>query len=144
MKFMISQDVKRFLDYEMGVINSDKPRVDVVYLDLEIQLEFFSELVNMKVSDERKKWAENEQQRRDYEAFYKDAIPYSHKDRVKFPLQRARILARHYNKFGPHGKQPLIDENENLSEEVLSKDNPVAYVGYVFHKVFRDVKKKLD
>ena len=93
--------------------------------------------------EERAKWVENEVKRRDYQSFYSDARAYANRRWDKWPLQKARVLAKHYEKFNANGKQPLVDKDGNLSGEVLSKDYPNMYIGKIFYEVYSSVESFL-
>ncbi|MEK6873909.1 MAG: hypothetical protein AABW91_03615 [Nanoarchaeota archaeon] len=93
--------------------------------------------------EERAKWVENELKKRDYKNFYTDARVYAGGNWGKWPLQKAHVLAKHYERFSANGKQPLVDKDGNLSGEVLSKDRPKMYIGKIFNEVYTGVTKFL-
>jgi hypothetical protein len=76
-------------------------------------------------------------QRHDDILFYQDAEPYTNGSNFDFPVQRARVLGKHYKKFSPKGNQPLVDVNGGLIREP-------GYVGTIFKKVVNGVRKRLD
>ncbi|MEM3113421.1 MAG: hypothetical protein QXI33_03295 [Candidatus Pacearchaeota archaeon] len=127
----INREVINWLDYELGIRQIENVDINSLNYDEEWKRQ---DLIN---------WAETEQQRRDDKKFYDDARRYATGGWKEYALQKANILARHYTKFRPDGKQPLVDRNGNLSEEVLSKQRPEIYVGKIFHEVFEGVKKRI-
>jgi len=136
-------DTWLFLQYEMGNI-LPKQRHNLSGYSHEndpLTLEQIS--VDKQLENDRLNWADFESQVRDYQNFYKEARPYSTRDWKELSLQKARVLGGHKPKFDFNGKQPLIDKNGNLSNEVLSKEHPEMYVGKIFHEVYSGVEKFL-
>ena len=81
-------------------------------------------------------WAENEQKRRDYEAFYKEATPYIGTDVRDYSYEKAEVLANHFYKFRK-GNQRFFDlETNRLTTSAVD-------IGRIFEGVIKYAGKVL-
>ena len=147
---MINKNQKReMLDYVRDGVDVNPQFLEgLIYHDEEglfegCSLEKEHEMAEKLFQEEKRKLLLDEQQKKEDEAFYTDARHYSHPDLDKFPLARARVLGEHYFRFSHRGEQPLVTKKGNLSGDVMAKESPFNYVGFVFHKVYSGVKKRL-